>query len=175
MAGAFAASEPVVVASDGIEAWMNSFRILQGAQIWATHCDWLASLGPDFGDGIRQRFEWVSTITAEQVAVANAHRGRIRASLETLLVGNAVIAVPTTPGGAPSLDTPVPALEAWRNRALGLLCIAGHAGLPQVNLPVAVVDGKPVGLSLIAARGNDALLMELACILQMHLRTGPRT
>lgn len=175
MAGAFAASEPVVVAADGIEAWMNSFRILQGAQIWATHLDWLASLGPDFGDGIRQRFEWVSTITAEQVAVANAHRGRIRTSLDALLVGNTVIAVPTTPGGAPSLDTPVPALEAWRNRALGLLCIAGHAGLPQLNLPVAVVDGKPVGLSLLAARGNDALLMELACILQTHLRTGPRT
>ena len=73
-----------------------------------------------------------------------------------------MLALPTTPGGAPRVDTPVPELEAWRNRALGLLCIAGHAGLPQVNLPVAVVDGKPVGLSLVAARGNDALLLDLA-------------
>ena len=107
--------------------------------------------------------------------MADAHRDRLRASADALLAGNAVIALPTTPGGAPRLDTPVPELEAWRNRALGLLCIAGHAGLPQLTLPVAVVDGRPVGLSLIAARGNDALLMELACILQTHLRTGPRT
>lgn len=173
IAEAFDGQQDVVLAREGLDAWMNSFRILQGAQIWATHREWLASLGPDFGDGIRQRFEWVSTITAEQVAVAEAHRARIRSALDDLLVDGAVIALPTTPGGAPLLSTPVPALEAWRNRALGLLCIAGHAGLPQVNLPVAVVDGKPVGLSLIAARGNDALLMELACILRTHLRTGP--
>ena len=49
----------------------------------------------------------------------------------------------------------------------------GHAGLPQVNLPLAVVDGRPVGLSLVAARGNDLLLLELACRLRGALRTGP--
>ena len=156
-------SRPVTVATEGLDAWMNSFRVIQGSQIWATHRDWLASLGPDFGAGIRERFQWVSTITAEMVAQADAHRARI----------NAVLALPTTPGGAPRITTPVPELEAWRNRALGLLCIAGHAGLPQVNLPVAVVDGRPVGLSLVAARGNDLMLLDLACRLQHLLRTGP--
>jgi amidase len=57
----------------------------------------------------------------------------------------------------------VPELEAWRNRALGLLCIAGHAGLPQINLPLTRLDGRPLGLSLVAARGQDTLLVDLAC------------
>ena len=57
---------------------------------------------------------------------------------------------------------PVGELEQWRNRALGLLCIAGHAGLPQVSLPLARQEGLPIGLSLIAARGNDTLLLDLA-------------
>jgi amidase len=170
---AFDGSRPVTVAPDGLDAWMNTFRVLQGAQIWATHRDWLASLGPDFGAGIRERFQWVSTITADMVAQADAHRLRITAGLDALLQGNAVLALPTTPGGAPLIDTPVPALEAWRNRALGLLCIAGHAGLPQINLPLARVDGRPVGLSLVAARGNDLLLLDLACRLRHALRTGP--
>jgi len=36
------------------------------------------------------------------------------------------------------------------------------ARLPQVSLPLAELDGCPLGLSLIAARGNDTLLLELA-------------
>jgi amidase len=42
------------------------------------------------------------------------------------------------------------------------LCIAGLARLPQVSLPLAMLDGCPLGLSLIAARGNDTLLLALA-------------
>lgn len=58
--------------------------------------------------------------------------------------------------------TPAAELELWRNRCIGLLCIAGHADLPQVSLPLATQDGCPLGLSLLAARGNDTMLLELA-------------
>ena len=47
----------------------------------------------------------------------------------------------------------------FRERSLQILCIAGHAGLPQVSLPLATVDGLPVGLSLIAPRGADRALI----------------
>jgi amidase len=43
-----------------------------------------------------------------------------------------------------------------------MLCIAGLARLPQVSLPLATLNGCPLGLSLIAARGNDTLLLALA-------------
>ena len=49
-----------------------------------------------------------------------------------------------------------------RARALPMLCIAGLARLPQVSLPLATLNGCPLGLSLIAARGNDTLLLDLA-------------
>ena len=158
----FAVSEKIVLAAEGIDRWMDSFRVIQGAEIWSTHREWIASLHPDFGAGIKERFVWVSTIEAAAVTVASAHRARICEHLNGLLADNAVLAIPSTPGVAPLLDMPVADLERWRNRALGLLCIAGHAGLPQVNLPLARVDSLPVGLSLIAARGNDALLLKLA-------------
>ena len=158
----FAAVEEIVLSPEGIDRWMDSFRVIQGAEIWSTHREWIASLHPDFGAGIRERFVWASTIEAPAVAVASAHRARLSAHLMSLLADNAVLAIPTTPGVAPSQDMPVADLERWRNRALGLLCIAGHAGLPQVSLPLANVDVLPVGLSLIAARGCDLLLLKLA-------------
>jgi amidase len=151
-----------VVADAGIEAWMQDFRLIQGSEIWATHRDWLGSLNPAFGGGIRERFRWVSTLTDAQVEPARRRRIEIAVRLHALLADDAVLLIPTVPGAAPLRGTPVAELEAWRNRCLGLLCIAGHAGCPQVSLPLATVDGCPVGLSLIAAPGNDTMLLALA-------------
>jgi amidase len=43
-----------------------------------------------------------------------------------------------------------------------LLCIAGLGGLPQISLPLATLDGCPLGLSLIARRGADEMLLAIA-------------
>ena len=166
MGQAFTGSRNLSFSPDGLDPWMHAFRVIQGSEIWQTHRDWLIGLGPEFGDGIRERFKWVSTITPEEIAAAKELRLRVRNYFDNLLVDNAVLVIPTTPGPAPLLDTSTPDLEKWRNRSLGLLCIAGHVGLPQLSLPVAQVQGRPVGLSLIAARGNDHLLLELACSLE---------
>ncbi|MCX7273192.1 MAG: amidase [Burkholderiales bacterium] len=152
----------VTLAEEGLASWMQDFRLIQGSEIWATHRDWIGSLKPGFGGGIRERFDWVSTLTDDQVAPARRRRGDIAARLHTLLANDAVLAIPTVIGIAPLCATPVAELEAWRNRCIGLLCIAGHAGLPQLSLPLAVVDGCPVGLSLIAAPGRDSMLLALA-------------
>jgi amidase len=162
LAAHFASVAPITVADEGLEAWMQDFRLIQGSEIWATHREWIGSLKPGFGGGIRERFVWVSTLTEAQVEPARVRRRAIAAHLHALLADDAVLAIPTVPGIAPLRGTPVPELEAWRNRCLGLLCIAGHAGLPQVSLPLAMVDGCPVGLSLLAAPGRDTMLLELA-------------
>jgi amidase len=43
-----------------------------------------------------------------------------------------------------------------------LTCIAGLARLPQISLPLAAVDGCPVGLGLIGPRGGDEMLLDIA-------------
>ena len=156
------AAEPVRLSDKGLDAWMNDFRIIQAFEIWAAHRDWVSGLHPDFGAGIGERFAWASTVTAADTAAATARRTQIGRRMDELLAGDAVLVVPTTCGVAPLRGTATKDLEIWRNRCLGLLCIAGHAGLPQISLPLATMDGCPVGLSLLAARGNDTLLLELA-------------
>ena len=82
--------------------------------------------------------------------------------MDALLGGGAVMVLPTVPDIAPLRDTPAAALDDFRARAMSLLCIAGLAGLPQVSMPLASLQGCPLGISLIAARGADALLLALA-------------
>jgi amidase len=45
---------------------------------------------------------------------------------------------------------------------MSLLCIAGLAGLPQVSLPLATLDGLPLGFSLVGPWGYDRQLLALA-------------
>ena len=45
---------------------------------------------------------------------------------------------------------------------MSLLCIAGLARLPQVVPAARDADGCPLGLSLLAGRGNDEMLLALA-------------
>jgi amidase len=155
-------AERTDLAPAGLDALMNDFRVIQAFEIWATHRDWVSGLQPGFSAGIGERFAWASTLTAEAAATASARRAQIRRRMDALLAGDAVLAIPTAVGIAPLRGTSTTDLEVWRNRCLGLLCIAGHAGLPQISLPLASLDGCPLGLSLLAARGNDTLLLELA-------------
>jgi len=81
--------------------------------------------------------------------------------MDALLADHALLVLPTLPDIAPLLNTPGAALDDFRARAMSLLCIAGHAGLPQVSMPLATLQGCPLGLSLVAGRGNDGLLLRL--------------
>jgi amidase len=64
------------------------------------------------------------------------------------------------------LTTPQSELEPYRNRALSLMSVAGHAGLPQLSIPFGTVDGAPVGLSLVGRPGSDLLLIKAAASFQ---------
>jgi amidase len=152
----------VTVSAEGLPQWFQAFRVLQGAEIHQQLGEWVSRVQPKLGPGVRERMQWTATITAGDVARAQAARDAIRLRMDELLKGNAVIVLPTVPDIAPLLNTPPAQLDDFRARAMSLLCIAGHAGLPQITLPLATLQGCPLGISLIAARGNDAMLLALA-------------
>jgi amidase len=153
----------VRVSPEGLGEWFEVFRTLQAAEIWATLGDWVSATRPKFGPGTKERFAYASTITPAQVDTANARRRAIRAHVDGLLSADGVICVPTSPRVAPLRGTPADQVEVeYRNQAQRILCIAGLCGLPQISLPVAALDGLPLGLSLIGARHSDKALIALA-------------
>jgi amidase len=149
-----------VAASGSAGDWAQTFRVLQGSEIANQHHTWIDRHRPEFGPGVRERFTWTRTIDPTDVARAAVERNGIADRLDALLGGDAFLLLPTGPGAAPRLGTPAGELEAFRARAFALLCIAGLARLPQISLPLASVDGLPVGLSVIAPRGRDRALLD---------------
>jgi len=156
------APQAVTVSEEGLAQWFDVFRTLQGGEIWAQHGEWVQRVRPDLGPGVKQRMEWAATIQADAVAGAKIERERIAKRMDAMLADNAVLILPTAPDIAPPVHAPPQSTDDFRARAMSLLCVAGLARLPQVNLPYAKLDGCPVGVSLLAARGNDALLLRLA-------------
>jgi amidase len=160
------AATPVQVSDTTLRDWFELFRTLQHADIWEAHGAWVTREQPTFGPQIATRFAIVAQTPAAEVEAAQPARAAIRARLDAMLANNAVLLIPTVPDVAPPLALPPAETLSVRERALQLLCIAGLGGLPQVNLPLGRRDGMPVGVSLLAARGNDEMLLEIAATLR---------
>ena len=154
-------AEPVVVSADGLDAWYEVFRVLQGAEAWAAHGPWIEQARPRLGPMFEQRLRFIRTIAADQVAAAEEARRSIRERLDAMLDAAAVMILPSAAGVAPRIDASTAEHEAVRARVIGITCIASLGGLPQVSLPLARLAAGPVGLSLVAPRGKDALLLDL--------------
>jgi amidase len=154
--------EPLAVGDEPLIRWMDYFRFLQGAEAWATHGAWITREKPALGPGVKERFAWAPTVAPADITRAGKRREEIARRMAEILGGRTVLALPSAPGTALLRNSSPKVLDELRARALPILCIAGLARLPQISLPLTELDGCPLGLSLIAAHGNDTLLLELA-------------
>lgn len=156
------AAEDVVVAEGRLAEWRNAFRLIQSEEAWAAHGTWIERVKPDFGPGVRERFAAAARLDAGEVAAARQVRAEARRRMDAILGEDTILVLPTAAGIAPLRNTPGEELEAFRARSLELLCPAGHAGVPQISLPLGTLDDCPVGLSFIAPRGKDEMLLSVA-------------
>jgi amidase len=153
---------PIVLAPDGLGHWRETFRICQAAEIWQALGDWISEQRPQFGPGIAERFQIAETIDADTWATARAAHDTVRARMASIITEDVVLVLPTAPAPAPLLTLSSDALDGFRQRAFELLCPAGLSGHPQLSVPVGVVEGGPVGLSLLGAPSQDRQLIALA-------------
>ena len=157
------AAEEVTVAPDGLDAWFETFRIVQAASIWSNHGEWIAATKPAFGPGVKERFEWAEALDPAEVAAAKKRHETIQARIGDVVGEGDILCLPTSPRAAPLKNTPVDDIEIrYRHQAMHLLCIAGLGGLPQISLPMVEIDGLPLGLSLDGPQGADMQLIRLA-------------
>jgi len=148
------------ISPDGLWSWFETFRVIQAAEIWSNHGAWIKAVSPKFGPGIRDRVAAAAEVTDEQLAAQRDKREGIIRQVDRILAPGDVLCLPTSPRIAPPKNTPADEIEVrYRNQAICLLCIAGLGGLPQISLPVAELDGMPLGLSIVGPRGGDAALL----------------
>jgi amidase len=159
---AIGSRESIRVYPADIDEWRESFRLLQGYEVWQSDGAWITRVRPKFGPDVQERFDLAKTVTEADIARPRQIREAMAAQLDRLLGQDGVLCLPTSPVPAPRRDAGFDSLGDVRKRTMALTCIAGLARLPQVSLPAGTVDGAPVGLSLIAARGGDMRLLALA-------------
>jgi amidase len=156
-----------VTVFDGAQAqWLECYRVLQGAEIWEHLGPWITAKRPVFGPSIAPRFADAATIPAPTVVHYREVRGTITKLLQRLTSDGTGLIIPTTPGRALAKSASPAEISSFYRTALPLNAIAGHAGLPQVTLPIARIEGCPLGLSIVGPRGADRALLRLAKTLE---------
>ncbi|MGQ3477620.1 amidase [Paenibacillus sp. TY11] len=149
----------IKISEQNLTEWSSAFRILQGLEIWSEHGPWIQKEKPNFGPGIAERFQWASTLKKSESRHQYQLRETVRHFISNLLGEDGLLIIPTAPGAAPLLNLRGEKAEQYRTKTMQLSCIAGLAGLPQITLPVAEVNGLPLGLSFIANCYQDLKLL----------------
>ena len=142
--------------------WAGQQQILQGREAWETAKDWIDRVNPRFSFEVAERYRFASAISDAEVEAAKATRATIIEHMTAILDDGTVVCLPTTPTPAPPLGERLSTRNSLRPRISTLTCIAGTTGTPQINLPLAEVDGLPIGLSLLGAKGSDEMLIAFA-------------
>ena len=143
--------------------WSRHQQILQSREAWESIREWIDEVNPAFSFEVSDRYVMGRSITDSQVADGQAGRDAVIARMDEVFADQqTVMCLPTTVGPAPLVGQPVSERHSLRLRNSALTSIAGNTGRPQLTLPLGVVDGLPVGLSLLGDRGSDEQLMELA-------------
>lgn len=137
------------------------FRRLQAFEAWREHGDWIAGGNRQLGPGVEERFGFGRAVDIKTAQAEAARRLTFRAELDRLLGSYGFLVMPTVPGPAPLVRSTPEQLQAYREKALHLLCLSGLSGFPQITLPLGQVDGAPFGLSLLGPSGSDVALIRL--------------
>jgi amidase len=145
-----------------LDDWAGQQQVLQGREAWETAQDWIDQVNPRFSFEVAERYLAARAISDADVAAARSTRQAIRRRMDEVLTDGTIVCLPTTPTAAPLRRERLSARNDLRPRISTLTCIAGTTGTPQITLPLAEVDGLPVGLSLLGASGSDELLIAFA-------------
>lgn len=152
----------VTVAGTELPKWRESYKLLQAGQFRRGFGAWVRNVRPEFGPDIAERFAWSQTLTDDDLDWAAEQRRTAVGRMRQLLPQGTVLVAPSAPGIAPLRTASMDELEERRAKAFLINVPTGLAGLPQVSLPLAHLDGCPLGVSLIAAPGADEMLLRFA-------------
>lgn len=164
-AGKAGISAPREAFAGAWQPWGDAYAALQGHEIAEHLGPWIRRLRPTFGDAIAPRFEQALALDPGLRAHWQTWRDAAARGLVDRIGPDEAWLVPAAPGVALRRAADGDERSRFYTHALALGAIAGHAGLPQVVLPLTSAQGLPVGVSFIAAPGQDERLLDLALAL----------
>ena len=152
----------------------DALRVLQTAEIANSIGTWIQAnqpeRGPNFAAGYRNVERFDRHTMSAGLNLCEALFTRVAAFTRP----GDVFCYPTAPVLAPKLRTltgeNLPAVLDFYDRTMAVTAFAGVARLPEISLPVARVEGIPVGISFVAGHYQDEFLLDAAKILWATVR-----
>jgi len=150
------------LSASGLDHWAEHQRLLQGREAWDGMKGWINEVNPRFAVDVSLRYFNGMSTSDEQVEQSRSVQAEAIERISGLLSEYDIICLPTATSAAPRLDRSLDDRQGVGYRLGHLLCIGGMTGCPQITLPLATIDGLPLGLSLMGARGSDEMLIGFA-------------
>lgn len=155
-------SKDVVVAPEGLDSWVDSFKHVQGYEVWESYGGFVNKYSPRLSRGPKERLEWASTITLNQYRKGLAEKKVIENYFDTFLPKDAILVLPTGANIAPLRTASLEDINRERLQSSSLLCVSPLTGTPQITVPLIKHHGVPLGLTLIGPKGTDMELVRFA-------------
>ena len=168
--------KPPAIADFGdLDELFETFRVVQGAEAWRNHGEWIKAHPGQLGADVAARFALASTITAKQEAEARAALA-VAASRINDELGERILLLPSASSAGPSSTADSATIELTRGNTLRLTCLAGISGRPGLSVPAMSVGtstaaAAPVGLGLVGPRHSDLALIEIGSQLNASLKS----
>jgi len=162
LAGMAASTEQTLLAPQGLSVWGKAQRTIQPYEAWQTFKDWVERQNPPVAHTVSRGLIGGASVSDNDLRWARLMRLEATARMQTLTADGAVVCMPPTPFPAPPKAMSIGEMDLVREHILCLAAHGGLAGCPQISIPGAHVDGIPLWLSLVAARGADLHLFEIA-------------
>lgn len=175
-------AEIIYLKVDGLENAVDAQIIVDACEPSAIHWPWLKDRAEQYGEDVRILLQAGLTFTAVEYLQAQRYRTWLRDKFSELFTQVDMIITPTLPFTAPLLgQETLPIGDDEVSTLLGNLvftCIPSLAALPAISFPAGFDSlGLPVGLQLMAAPGQEPLLLRAAhqyqCLTAHHLRLPP--
>jgi amidase len=137
------------------------FRTIQMYEAWELHGSWVDEHHGSLGWGIAARFEQAATVSSSSVALARRRRAQFQNDLRELLGFDGYLLQPAASGPAPLISLASEEKDDLRLRTMMLTAPAGLSGSPVVSMPLAMVEGLPMGLCIVGLPGDDSAVIDL--------------
>lgn len=152
--------------TDKIYGTWRAFRLGESAAI---HSNWIKTRREEYGNDVLAMLERGLEITAVDYIKAQADRQKLRTAYLESMKGLDGLLVPTTAITAPLLDQEMveindQSLEVYQVLSR-LTTVFDVTGLPVLNVPAGLVDGKfPVGVQLVGRPFEEGSILSMAHI-----------
>lgn len=160
---------PVIRLGRGVEELARLIRNLQGIEAWRNHGLWYERIHPNMAPDIRERMEWARSLDPAEEENCRSAIAATVAELQQRIGGRCLI-FPTSPLVPPRIDEDETAFATYRKRVFQQTSLSGIMGTPQISMPLMLVDGLPVGISVMGPRGSDRSLLQRVCDISAQVR-----